>query len=375
MGAEVIHVERPVTGDQARGVRSIAAVPVADWNQYFLAVNRNKKSIAVDLKKDEGRDLIHSLVAKSDVFLWNQGLESLPGLGLDYETLSALNPGLIYATNSGYGTAGTVSKPSFDMTVQALTGIMARLGEPGQPPIYLGLGAGDAYGGLMGALGILLGLYHRNQTGRGQAIDASLYGAQLFLAAPSLQPFLATGKAEYGLQQARSKARNPLWNRYPTQDDWLTLCAENTDAAWQALMDCAANPALAADARFKTAPGRRENGESLVALLDEMFGARPAREWVEDLKAAGLAAERIGQYRDVAEDEHAWANGYFSKVHCDEAGEEVAIRGLPVGLGRTPGSVDTLGPELGQDTELLLFDVLGLDWDRIGELKELGVIP
>ena len=375
MGAEVIHVERPVTGDQARGVRSIAAVPVADWNQYFLAVNRNKKSIAVDLKKDEGRELIHSLITKSDVFLWNQGLESLPGLGLDYETLSALNPGLIYATNSGYGTAGTVSKPSFDMTVQALTGIMARLGEPGEPPIYLGLGAGDAYGGLMGALGILLGLYHRSQTGQGQAIDASLYGAQLFLAAPSLQPFLATGKEEYGLQQARSKARNPLWNRYPTQDDWLTLCAENTDAAWQALTDCVANPALAADARFKTAPGRRENGESLVALLDEMFAARPAREWVADLTAAGLVAERIGHYRDVAEDEHAWANGYFSKVHCDEAGEEVAIRGLPIGLGRTPGSVDTLGPELGQDTELLLFDVLGLDWDRIGELKELGVIP
>ena len=125
MGAEVIHVERPVTGDQARGVRSIAAVPVADWNQYFLAVNRNKKSLAVDLKKDEGRDLIHALVKKSDVFLWNQGLESLSGLGLDYATLSALNPGLIYATNSGYGTAGSVNKPSFDMTVQALTGIMA----------------------------------------------------------------------------------------------------------------------------------------------------------------------------------------------------------------------------------------------------------
>ena len=126
MGAEVIHVERPVTGDQARGVRSIAAVPVADWNQYFLAVNRNKKSLAVDLKKDEGRELVHGLVKKSDVFLWNQGLESLPGLGLDYATLSDLNPGLIYATNSGYGTAGSVNKPSFDMTVQALTGIPAR---------------------------------------------------------------------------------------------------------------------------------------------------------------------------------------------------------------------------------------------------------
>ena len=375
MGAEVIHVERPVTGDQARGVRSIAAVPVADWNQYFLAVNRNKKSIAVDLKKDEGRALIHQLVAKSDVFLWNQGLESLVGLGLDYATLSGLNPRLIYATNSGYGTAGSVTKPSFDMTVQALTGIMARLGEPGEPPIYLGLGAGDAFGGLMGALGILLALFHRDRTGRGQAIDASLYGAQLFLAAPTLQPYLATGKDEYGLQQSRAKTRNPLWNRYRAQDAWFSLCAENTDPAWQALVACAEDSALGGDDRFRTAKGRRENSEALIATLDALFAGRPGASWVDALVAAGLPAAVIGQYRDVAEDENAWANEYFSRVHCDEAGEEVAIRGLPIGLGQTPGSVDTLGPELGQDTELLLFEVLGLDWDRIGELKELGVIP
>ncbi|MDE0884408.1 MAG: CoA transferase [Myxococcota bacterium] len=375
MGAEVIHVERPVTGDQARGVRSIAAVPVADWNQYFLAVNRNKKSIAVDLKKDEGRELLHRLVEKSDVFLWNQGLESLPGLGLDYETLSAINPKLIYATNSGYGTAGAVHKPSFDMTVQALTGIMARLGEPGEPPIYLGLGAGDAYGGLMGALGILLALYHRDRTGRGQAIDASLYGAQLFLAAPTLQPYLATGEAVYSLQQSRSKTRNPLWNRYRAQDTWLALCAENSDEAWQVLLGCIGAPGLGEDARFASSAGRRENSEALVAELDALFASRSAADWVEALVAGGLPAAPIEAYRGVAADEHAWANGYFSRVHCDELGEEVAIRGLPVGLGRSPGSVETLGPELGQDTELLLFDVLGLDWDRIGELKELGVIP
>lgn len=375
MGAEVIHVERPVTGDQARGVRSIAAVPVADWNQYFLAVNRNKKSLAVDLKKDEGRDLLHQLVVKSDVFLWNQGLESLEALGLDYATLSALNPRLIHATNSGYGTAGTVSKPSFDMTVQALTGIMARLGEPGQPPIYLGLGAGDAYGGLMGALGIVLALFHRDRSGQGQSIDASLYGAQLFLAAPSLQPYLATGKKSYALQQARSKTRNPLWNRYRAADAWLTLCAENTDAAWQGLLGCGVGGALADDERFQQPAGRREHCEALVGLLDEAFARGRAADWVEKLVAAGLPAATVDQYRDVAEDEHAWANGYFSRLHCDEAGEEVAIRGLPIGLGETPGSVDTLGPELGQDTELLLFEVLGLDWDRIGELKELGVIP
>jgi crotonobetainyl-CoA:carnitine CoA-transferase CaiB-like acyl-CoA transferase len=375
MGAEVIHVERPVTGDQARGVRSIAAVPVADWNQYFLAVNRNKKSIAVDLKKDEGRDLMHKLVEKSDVFLWNQGLESLAGLGLDYETLSAINPKLIYATNSGYGTAGTVSKPSFDMTVQALTGIMARLGEPGEPPIYLGLGAGDAYGGLMGALGILLALYHRDRTGRGQAIDASLYGAQLFLAAPTLQPYLATGDEIYGLQQSRNKTRNPLWNRYRAEDTWFALCAENSEDAWRALLACVASPSLGEDPRFESAVGRRENNEALVAELDALFATRTAGDWVGALEAAGFSAALIETYRGVAEDEHAWANTYFSQVQCDELGEEVAIRGVPVGLGRSPGSVETLGPELGQDTELLLFDVLGLDWDRIGELKELGVIP
>lgn len=375
MGAEVIHVERPVTGDPARGVRSIAAVPVADWNQYFLAVNRNKKSIAVDLKKDEGRELIHGLVAKSDVFLWNQGLDSLEGLGLDYPTLRAINPELIYATNSGYGIQSNVNKPSFDMTVQALTGIMARLGEPGQPPIYLGLGAGDAYGGLMGAFGIMLALYHRDKTGRGQAIDASLYGAQLFLGASTLQPYLATGKQAYAEQVSRKKTKNPLWNRYRAKDSWFFLCAENSDEAWAGLLGCLADQRLAEDDRFSSPSLRREHAKALIAGLDEVFAEKTSDGWLEALAEAGLPAEKIAQYRDVADDPQAWENGYFSRVHCDELGEEVVIRGLPITFSQTPGAVDTLGPELGQDTELILFDVLGIDWDRIGELKQLGVIP
>lgn len=375
MGAEVIHLERPVTGDQARGVKSIAAVPVADWNQYFLAVNRNKKSVAIDLKKDEGRDLVHQLVGQSDVFLWNQGLDSLKGLGLDYATLKTLNPRLIHATNSGYGIQGAINKPSFDMTVQALTGIMARLGEPDQPPIYLGLGAGDAYGGLMGALGILLALYHRDKTGQGQSIDASLYGAQLFLAAPTLQPYLATGNPMYARQQSRTQTKNPLWNRYRASDGWFFLCAENSNDAWRAICQCIPKAGLAQELRFASPSERREHAGELIGLLDGLFTGRTASEWVEAFRNEGLAVERIRNYRDIAEDPQAWLNGYFSKVHCDELGEEVAIRGLPIHFERTPGSVDTLGPELGQDTELLLFETLGIDWDRIGELKELGVIP
>lgn len=373
-GAEVIHVERPVTGDQARGVRSINAIPIAEWNQYFLVVNRNKKSMAIDLKSEAGRDLIYKMVEQSDVFLWNQGLGSLAGLGLDYDTLSAVNPRLVYATNSGYGHRG-VDRPAFDMTVQALTGIMTRQSEPGQPPIYLGLGAGDVYGGLLSALGIMLALFDRDRTGRGQYVDASLYGAQLFLAAPSLQQFLATGDRFHADQQSRRHARNPLWNRYPAQDRWLFVCLENTDANWAALCDAIGAGELGAESRYATATGRAGSDGDLVDRLDALFQERTAAEWVQRLRAEGIAAAQINDFRDVADDEQAWANDYFLTGHCAEVNSEVSFRGLPITLSETPGRVETLGPELGQDTELALVDSFGFSWDDIGELKAKGAIP
>jgi crotonobetainyl-CoA:carnitine CoA-transferase CaiB-like acyl-CoA transferase len=223
-GAEVIHVERPQGGDLGRGVRSIKALPVGDWNQYFLVINRNKKSMAVDLNKPAGRDVVHRLVAESDVFLSNLSPSALARWQLSYDDLAQRNPRLVYALGSGYGPYGEITKPSFDLTVQALTGLMPRLGEPGEPPIYLGMGSGDAMGGLMAALGITLALYAREQTGRGQFIDASLYGAQLFMAAPSLQAYLATGDQRYS-QQSQACA---LWN-VPAKDKWLVVCAHDDD--------------------------------------------------------------------------------------------------------------------------------------------------
>jgi len=373
-GAEVIHIERPDFGDPARGVRSINAVPVADWNQYFLVVNRNKKSIAVDLKSDEGRNLIHRLVAESDVFLWNQSMANLEPLGLDHATLSAINPSLVYATNSGYGHRGS-NKPAFDMTVQALTGIMTRLGEPGQPPIYLGLGSGDAFGGLVSALGIMIALHRRRATGTGQHVDASLLGSQLLLAAPTLQRFLATGNTFYSDQQSRSSTRNPLWNRYPAADRWMFVCLENTDENWARLCGALGREELHGDERFCDAASRSANSADLVELLDSALRHHSAGEWMERFAGAGVTAAPINDYRDVAVDEQAWANSYFTRAFCGEANGEVELRGMPVTLSRTPGRVETLGPELGQDTELLLVDVLGCSWDEIGELKSKGAIP
>lgn len=372
-GAEVIHVERPQGGDLGRGVRTIKAVPVGDWNQYFLVINRNKKSLAVDLNKPAGREIMSKLVRESDVFLTNVGEDNLAKWELTYDTLHEINPRLVYALCSGYGQFGAKNKPSFDMTVQALTGIMARLGEPGQPPIYLGMGSGDAVGGLMCALGVMLALQHRRKTGTGQLVNASLYGAQLFLAAPTLQTYLATGDDSFAKQQSRADAPNPLWNTYEGNDTWLFLCLANTEDNWSKLCQSFDDDALAWDARFEGSDKRAGNRE-LVAELDERIGQRGALEWLERWRAAGIPCASIDNLADLAEDKQAWENDYFVETHCEEVNREVTVRGLPVGLSKTPGTVRALGPELGQHTEELLVNTLGYSWEDIGALKEQGAI-
>jgi crotonobetainyl-CoA:carnitine CoA-transferase CaiB-like acyl-CoA transferase len=237
------------------------------------------------------------------------------------------------------------------------------------------MGSGDTYGGIMSALGIMLALYQRRRTGEGQYIDASLYGAQLFMAAPTLQPFLASRKELYSMQQSRRQVGNPLWNRYPAKDKWVFLCLENTDENWSKLCRSLDQAGLEEDARFASAEKRAENNAELIALLDGVLVERDARDWVDRWGRLGIVASPIQTLEDIAADPQAWENDYLLKTHCDEVNREVEIRGLPITLSKTPGNVETLGPELGQHTELILFETLGIDWDRIGELKEQEVIP
>ena len=372
-GADVIKVERPQGGDQGRGVRSIKSLEVGDWNQYFLVINRNKKSMAVDLKKPGGKEVVYRLVEKSDVFLSNLAPAMLDGWGLSYDELKAIKPDLIYATNTGYGRFGDVTRPSFDSTVQAITGIMARLGEPGEPPIYLGMGSGDAYGGIMSALGIVLALYQRRRTGRGQRLDASLYGAQLFLAAPALQSYLA-GNESVALQSSRKSVANPLWNLYPTRGKWIFLCEPNADARFTALARALGDEALAVDSRYADAAGRARHNEALIEAIEQRTLRHDDATLMAALRREGLVASTIDTLADVVRDEQAWRNGYFMKTWCEEVQREVDVRGLPVTLSKTPGEINTLGPQLGQDTELLMMELLGYEWDEIEALKAKGAI-
>jgi crotonobetainyl-CoA:carnitine CoA-transferase CaiB-like acyl-CoA transferase len=374
-GAEVIHVERPKSGDPARGVRSIKALEIGDWNQYFMVINRNKKSMEIDLRQEAGQELFYEMVKKSDVFLWNQGMDNLKKWNLTWEKLREVNPRLIHATNTGHGQRGSINKPSFDINVQALTGIMTRQGEPGQPPIYLGMGSGDAYGGIMSAFAIMMALYQRKKTGEGQSIDASLYGAQLFMGAPTLQPFLASGNPLYAKQHARGNAGNPLWNRYQAQDKWLFLCQENSDDNFAKLCRAIGKADLTSDARFSSPANRRDNNEALITELDGAFAQKSAADWMTSFAAEGIVASPIETFKELAADPQAWENDYLLKTHCGEVDREVEIRGLPITLSKTPGSVETLGPELGQDTEIVLMELLEMEWERIEELKAQGVIP
>jgi crotonobetainyl-CoA:carnitine CoA-transferase CaiB-like acyl-CoA transferase len=389
-GAEVIHVERPQGGDLGRGVRSIKAVPVGDWNQYFLVINRNKKSLALDLNTDDGREVMYKLVAEADVFLTNLTSENLEKWQVTYEKLREINPRLVYAMCSGFGPMTKSTRPSFDLTVQALTGIMTRLGEPGQPPIYLGMGSGDAMGGLMAAYGIMVALHARRKTGRGQFLDASLCGAQLFLAAPTLQPYLATRDETYSKQQSRKSAPNPLWNRYEASDGWLFVCMPNNQDSWAKLTAALDAPDLAADPRFTTPESRADNNAALIEALDTVFAKQTRAEWLRRFQSLpspsgrgpdaagvggeGITAAPINNLADVAEDPQAWANNYFTTTQCDEVNREVTVRGLPITLRKTPGSVRTLGPELGQHSEEILTETLGYTWEQVGDLKEAGAI-
>jgi crotonobetainyl-CoA:carnitine CoA-transferase CaiB-like acyl-CoA transferase len=374
LGAEVIHFESTKGGDLARGVRSIRALPIGDWNQYFLVINRNKKSMAVDLNKPEGRTIMHKLVEQSDVFLTNLSAKALEKWECGYEQLAEKNPRLVYAMGSGYGPFGRITKPSFDLTVQALIGIMSRLGEPGQPPIYLGMGSGDAMGGMMAAFGILLALYARQTTGVGQFLDASLYGAQLFMAAPTLQGYLATANERYLKQQSRRSPQNALWNRYQASDKWLVVCAHDQGDAFARFIGALGATALASDVRFASAESRRNNAGALCAALDDVFRAKSAADWTAALRAKGIAASPVGNLADLADDPQAWANRYFIKTHCDEVDREVTIRGMPVTFEKAPGEVQSLGPVLGQDTELILTETLGYSWGDVGTLKAAGAI-
>ena len=376
LGAEVIKLEERGTGDPGRYLARVGGADTSNRpNWYFEANNRNKKSLAIDLKKPEAREIVHAIVERSDVFVQNFRKGVAARLGLDYETLRRVNPRLVYASATGYGPDGPDSgEPSFDVLGLARSGLMLAAGEPDMPPLAIAGGIADQMGGIMLAYGVLAALVARERSGEGQAVDASHLGSMTWLQGLSVSCKLMAGFAIP--RTFRARAFNPLWNHYRCADGkWLALAMLQPDRYWADFARAIGQPDLATDPRFESMAARAKHAAECVAILDDAFASRPRDEWMRLLRedAGDFIFTQVNAVDDLPADAQVRANDYVVEFDHPAHGPTPML-GIPVRLSATPGAVRAPAPELGQHTEEVLLEVLGFEWERIGRLREQGVI-
>ena len=376
LGAEVIKIEDRVSGDPSRGfMRQMGAgMGIGGRNFYFETMNRNKKSVTLDLNKQRGKEILYRLVEKSDVFLQNFRYGVAAKLGLDYATLSRYNPRLVYASASGWGQQGPIrKKPAFDFTGQARSGMMTISGSVDSTPFSLQGAIGDQIGAIMTAYGILAALLARERLGIGQELDSSLLGSSLFLM--GLNVSFKLGLNIEMPKHNRVASYNPLWNYYKCSDDkWLVLAEMQADRAWPTICRALGISALEKDPRFNSLETRARNAAELISILDKIFFTKTRKEWLDILEKAGdLIFEPVNNITDVVDDPQTLANEYVTEFNHPVFGKFKVI-GVPVKFSKTPGQITREAPEFGQHTEEVLTEVLGHTWDDIAKLKEEEVI-
>ncbi len=377
-GAEVIKVE-PLSGEmgwglvRTSGVGGVLKFDRGEVNWRIQVRNRNKKGLAVDLKKEAGRDIFYKLIERADVFISNYELSSLKKLKLDYATLSQLNPKLVYGVITGFGTVGPdKDERGFDYSASwARSGFQYLIGEPGSAPPPQRGGMMDTAAGAHLVAGILAALLHREKTGKGQELELSLYHTGVWLLNADIQAALMGTPLP---KTDRTAAPNPMWNTYRTKDDrWFFLAILQPDAYWPSF--CRAiveKPELENDPRFNTMEIREENCEELICILDEVFASRNMEEWERRFRENNYVYGRVQSPIEVTTDPQAVANGFFAEIDHPVVGQ-MKIVTTPVNFRQNPASVRALAPEVGQHTEEILLD-LGYSRDDIAQLKEQGVI-
>lgn len=377
LGAEVIKIEERVGGDPGRGVMSVAGAMIGTSsgpNFYFEANNRHKKSLTLNLKTPEAREIIYKLVEKSDVFVQNFRKGVADKLGLGYEALKKYNPKLIYASATGYGPFGPDSaEPSFDYMGLARSGIMTAAGEPDHPPLAITGGIADQMGAIILSYGILAALIARDKYGIGQQVDSSHLGSMT-----ALQGLNVSCKAMLGAEfkrTPRAAAPSPLWNHYQCGDGkWICLAMPQQDRYWPDFCKVLGVQHLEKDPRFDTMGKRAENAKELVPLLDKVFASQPRDYWMSALKKGGdFIYTVVNSIDDLMRDEQMLTNDYIVDYQHPRIGQ-TKIVGFPVRLSETPGDPRGAAPEFGEHTELLLTELLDYSWEDVARLKEAEVI-
>ena len=378
-GADVIKVE-PLTGEFNRGLLrdggSVTKIKMGEVevSPGFQFQNRNKRGLAVDLKKKAGKDILHQLIKVSDVFMSNHQLDALKGLKMDYDTLSRINPRLVYAVLTGYGSKGPDKyEAALDAVVNwARSGMQYMVTEPGFPPPVGPTSMGDRNASAHIVAGILGALLHREKTGQGQEIEVPLFHCAYWsMSGTIMYAGLLTGKPTPP-RIDRTKSDNPLHITYRTKDNrWLGFAMTQSDRYWPDFCQTIGKPELENDPRFNSLAKRRANSAELVPLLDEVFATKTVDEWDKLCRQHHLLYSPVKTPDEAVVDPQALANDFF--VDVPHPAGKVRIIASPIQFRQNPASVRAPAPELGQHTEEILLD-LGYSWEDITRLKDQAVI-
>ncbi|HEV2780050.1 MAG TPA: CoA transferase [Actinophytocola sp.] len=367
LGADVIKIEPPGRGDATREATG-HRLPHGE-SAAFLAVNRNKRSVALDLRTDAGRAAFHRLVSGADVVVESFRPGVAARLGVDYPTLRELNEGLVYASISGFGQTGPYAdRPGYDLIAQAMSGIMSVTGDAGGTPVKCGVPVSDLSAGLLCAVGILSACLARAVTGRGQAVDTSLYDSALAMSVWETAELWATGRAPGRLGSAHRV--NAPYQAFPTRDGYLTIGAGN-ERLWERLCGVLHRPDLLADQRFGSNADRVRHQGELAAELGRTLSTRDTAEWMAMLGDAGIPAGPIRDYAQSCADPHTLAREMVVELDHPVEGRVRAL-GIPVKLSETPGRIRRPPPRLGEHTDEVLA-AAGLSTDEIRSLRTGGV--
>ena len=370
LGAEVIKIERPGTGDDTRGFAP-PLMPGTRESAYFVGVNRNKYSVTLDIATPEGQELARALIARCDILVENFKVGALAKYGLGYAELHAKHPGLIYCSITGFGQTGPYApRPGYDSLIQAMGGVMSLTGEPDGMPQKVGVPVADLFAGLYGCIGILAALRHREATGQGQQIDIGMLDTHVAWLANQGMNYLATGE-----NPPRLGNQHPNivpYQVFPTADGHIVLSIGN-DPTFKRFCEAFALTHLLEDPRFATNAARVENRQLVTDTLTPVMQGHPTGWWIERLEALKIGCGPINRLAEVFADPQVIARGMLREMAHD-SGVPVKVIANPVRLSETPVDYRHAPPLLGGQTDAVLGGLLGLDAARLAALREAGVI-
>ena len=367
LGAEVIKIEQPGVGDEARDFGPFKN----DFSLYFMSVNRGKKSVTLNLKAPRGKELFLELVKGSDILVENFRPGTMEKLGLGYESLKAHHPSLLYAACSGFGQTGPYAmRGAYDMIIQGMGGIISITGEPDRPPVRVGTSIGDITSALFTAIGILSALRHRDQTGEGQLIDVGMLDCQVAILENAMVRYFSTGDIPRPLGR-RHPAITPF-EVFESADGYVVIAIGNNEL-WRKFCEHVNHPELIDNERFHTNALRTENHESLFPILAEIMCRRTTDAWVEALEEIGVPCGPVNTVDKVANDPQVLARDMIAEVEHEVTGT-VQIPGIPIKLSETPGQIDAPAPNLGEHTSEVLTGLLGLEAEEVNQLKQDEVL-